>query len=141
MELSQLEPLVGTWATEAQIPGGSDDVARGETTFAWLEGGGYLVQHMTMDDPVFPRALTVIGPAEGGGPIVQHYFDSRGVARVYAIAVDEHELRLSRDDPDFAQRYTGRFEDGGSTITGAWERCEDGATWVHDFDLTYRRVR
>jgi hypothetical protein len=38
-----------------------------------------------------------------------------------------------------AQRFVGRFSDDGSAIEGAWERCDDGETWAHDFALTYRR--
>jgi len=46
---------------------------------------------------------------------------------------------LKHDDEDFAQRYTGRFSEDGAAIEGAWERTEEDGTWVHDFDLTYRR--
>ena len=63
----------------------------------------------------------MIGPT-GGGRIVQHYFDSRGVARVYDISLEDGVLTLSRDDEDMAQRFTGRFSDDGSAIEGAWER-------------------
>ena len=52
--------------------------------------------------------------------------------------VDATNGRLWRDD-DWAQRYTGRFSDDGSAIEGAWERCDDGETWAHDFALTFRR--
>jgi hypothetical protein len=53
---------------------------------------------------------------------------------------------LTRDSPDFtpldfAQRFTGTFSEGGSTITGAWEKRPDGdGNWEHDFALVYRRV-
>jgi hypothetical protein len=42
---------------------------------------------------------------------------------------------------DFSQRFTGTFSDDGDTIRGTWEKSFDGSHWVHDFDLTYRRVR
>jgi hypothetical protein len=35
---------------------------------------------------------------------------------------------------------TGTFSDDGKTIPGAWEVCHDGATWEHDFDLTYTKI-
>ena len=142
MQMQELEPLVGEWATEVRMPpgGGSGDRVRGRTTFEWLEGGGYLIQRAVMDDPAFPRGVMVIGPAVGRGRIVQHYFDSRGVARVYDISLEDGVLSLSRDDEDFAQRYTGQISADGATIEGAWEICEHGATWRHDFDLTYRRI-
>jgi hypothetical protein len=139
MDVRELEPLVGEWATEADVPG-QDAVARGRTTFEWLEGGGYLIQRAVMDDPVFPRGVMVIGPDASGERVVQHYFDSRGVARVYDVSFDDGVLRLWRDGPDFAQRYSGRIDAAGTVIAGAWEICDDGETWRHDFDLTYRKA-
>lgn len=138
MEVHELEPLVGEWATQAAIPGRA--VAHGRTTFEWLEGGGYLIQRAVMDDPVFPRGVMVIGPDASGERVVQHYFDSRGVARVYDVSFDDGVLQLWRDGPDFAQRYSGRLDPEGGVITGAWEICDDGKTWRHDFDLTYTKV-
>ena len=134
-----LEPFVGEWETEVRLPG-RDEVVRGRTTFEWLEGGGYLIQRAAMDDPVFPRGVMVLGPDAGGERVVQHYFDSRGVARVYDVSFEDGVLRLWRDGPDFAQRYHGRLSADGMTIEGAWEICEDGQTWRHDFDLTYNKV-
>lgn len=140
MELQALEPLVGEWTTEARFPDGT--VIGGVTTFAWLEGGGYVVQRASTDDPLIPRGVMAIGPEAGGdgGRIVQHYFDSRGVARTYDVAFDAGVLRLTRDGPDFAQRYEGRLSADGGAIAGAWEISHDqGATWEHDFELDYVR--
>jgi hypothetical protein len=139
MELQALEPLVGEWAIEVRLPG-HDDVIRGRTSFAWLEGGGYLIQRLVMEHPQFPRGVMVIGPDRGGERIVQHYFDSRGVARVYDISLEDGVLRLSRDDADFAQRYAGHFSADALTIDGAWETCRDGATWEHDFEVAYTKL-
>ena len=71
---------------------------------------------------------------------MQHYFDSRGVARAYDVSFEDGVLRLWRDGPDFAQRYHGRLSADAMTIDGAWEICEDGETWRHDFELTYNKV-
>ena len=139
VDVQELEPLVGEWTAEIRLPG-RDEVVRGRTTFEWLEGGGYLIQRAVMDDPVFPRGVMVIGPDAGGGRVVQHPFDSRGVARVYDVSLEDGVLRLSRDGPDFAQRYHGRLSADATTIVGAWEICDDGETWRHDFELTYRKV-
>jgi hypothetical protein len=50
-------------------------------------------------------------------------------------------LEAWRDSPDpFPQRFTGTFSDDGRTITGRWEKAEDGSNWDVDFDGTYRRV-
>jgi hypothetical protein len=137
-DMETLEALAGDWTIEvdhAEI----DGVVRGEMTVEWLAGGGYLVQRWTLEDPTFPGGIAVIGPDRSGERIVQHYFDTRAVARIYDISLEGGVLRLSRDDEDFAQRYTGRFSDDGSAVEGAWERTEPDGTWVHDFALTYRR--
>ena len=141
MRLDAFDPLVGEWAIEIRWPG-HDEPIRGATSFAWLDGGGYLVQRATIDKPEFPNFVALIGPPAGDADrVVMHYFDSRGVARIYHAALHDGVLRLSRDDdPEFAQRYSGRFSEDGRTVTGAWENCRDGATWQHDFDITYTRI-
>ena len=80
----------------------------------------------------------MIGP-DRAGRIVQHYFDSRGVARIYGISLEDGVLTLSRDDEDMAQRFTGRFSDDGSEVEVRLERTDENGDWIHDFDLTYRR--
>jgi hypothetical protein len=47
---------------------------------------------------------------------------------------------LSRDDPDFAQRYRGTLDDDGRAIRGAWEKAMDHVTWERDFALDYLRA-
>jgi len=136
-DLAALEVLVGEWTAEAVDPRSGEPI-RGTMTVEWLEGGGYLVQRTTLENPVFPSTLAMIGP-DRAGRIVQHYFDSRGVARIYDVSLEDGVLTLSRDDEDMAQRFTGRFSDDGSAIEGAWERTGDDRAWIHDFDLTYRR--
>jgi hypothetical protein len=61
--------------------------------------------------------------------------------RVYGTSLRDGVWRLSRDDPEFAQRFVGTFEDGGSTIAGLWEVAESGGTtWEPDLSITYRRA-
>lgn len=79
-------------------------------------------------------------PLVGRERVVRHPFDSRGVARVYDVSFEGGVLRLWRHGPDFAPRYHGRLSADGMTIEGAWEICEDGETWRHDFVLTYHKV-
>jgi hypothetical protein len=138
-DMEALEPLVGEWETELDHP----DIGRlhGEMSIEWLDGGGYLIQRSSVGDSRFPRGISLIGPTEDGDRIVQHYFDSRGVARVYEISLENGVWRTWRDDPDFSQRFTGRFSDDGSTIEVVLERTEPDGTWVHDFDVVYRRKR
>jgi hypothetical protein len=135
VSLDDLRPLVGEWTATVDHPT-MDQPVHGRMTVEPLERGGYLIQRSVMDDPVFPAAVSILGPS------TMHYFDSRGVRRTYEIALTDGVLTIERSDPDqdFAQRFTGRFSDDGTTITGAWEIDEDGTGWSHDFELTYRRA-
>jgi hypothetical protein len=125
-----LDALVGEWRTEVSFPNGVSGTGR--TTFEPILGGAYLLQRATADAGGVPEGLMVIGPDEDGA-LTQHYFDSRGVTRRYAVALEGGTLTIQRDE----QRYIGRFE-GEDVIRGAWEWFRDGA-WEHDFELVYER--
>jgi hypothetical protein len=75
--------------------------------------------------------------------LVQHYFDSRGIARVYQMTFTDKVWTLQRlaPPPDFSQRCTGIFDDDKNTIVGRWESSNDGANWSPDFELTYTRLQ
>jgi hypothetical protein len=62
-----------------------------------------------------------------------HYFDQRGVYRVYAASRDQATWRYWRDAsaPDFSQRFTCTFKNDGNTITGRGQLSKDGTTWLH----------
>jgi hypothetical protein len=152
--LKPLAGLVGVWTTEATHPALPGVVVRGSAEVEWLEGERFLIQRSRTDDPDFPDAISIIGwmdrdrvdaakatatPAEPR--LCMHYFDSRGVFRVYEASVDEAAWRLWRDAAGFSQRFTGTFGDGGDTIVGLWQVCEDDVRWEDDVRITYRRRR
>ena len=136
--MEHLQPFVGEWTVEATFPG----AVPGRSVFEWMLGGAVLVQRSDAPDPV-PDSLCVMGPAGYG--YVQHYFDSRGVARTYQMSFEDGLWRLWREQADFSplqfrQRFEGRFSDDASRIEGAWERTAEDGSWVVDFGLTYTRV-
>jgi hypothetical protein len=118
-----------------------DQPLRGAVRFEWLDGGHFLLQRWHIEPSIFPSGIAVIGADGPAGTLAQHYYDSRGVSRTYGVTLEDGVLTIARDDPDFAQRFVGRFDDDGATIAGAWERCDDGQHWQHDFALTYARKR
>lgn len=147
--LKRLDPLVGEWKMAAQPPGGDPWPGEARVGFEWLEGRTWLVQHWSIEMPEAPDGIAIIGlrdaPASGeekasGDAFLQHYFDSRGVHRVYEMSLDDGVWKLWRDGPPFDQRFTGTFSEDGRTITGSWEMREEGSDWSTDFDLTYTKV-
>jgi Pyridoxamine 5'-phosphate oxidase len=135
--------LIGRWATEGAHPllPGAD--IRGHTTFEWLAGRQFLIQRSHYDHPDIPDAIAIIGVTgeqAAGEHLTMHYFDSRGVYRVYAVSLDDGQWRFWREDPGFWQRFTGEFSADGDTITGQGEMRRDGAGWEPDLALTYHRT-
>lgn len=140
-ELPDLEVFVGTWSMVPGFAPSSADAPRARTTWEWLPGKRFLIQRWEVDHPDAPDGIALIGAAESGSGYLQHYFDSRGVARRYDMSLAGGVWVLQRiaEDPDFSQRFTGTLSEDRQRINGRWERS-DGASWVHDFDLDYLRV-
>ena len=146
-ELDALLPLVGAWDLEPVFEDAPPAELRGRTSFEWMDGRQFLVQRWEVPVPEAPDGLAVIGPGEGrDAPYLQHYFDTRGVARVYEMSFADGLWQLWRRSPDFSpldfhQRFSGTLSDDGMAIDGRWELSEDaGASWRHDFDLRYIRL-
>jgi hypothetical protein len=151
--LRPLDQLVGTWTTEATHPAVPGIVVRGTATIEWLEGERFLISRTRTDHPDFPDAISIIGFADrdrvhggpstnaapGGNRLSMHYFDSRGVSRVFDVSIDNQTWRFWRDAPGFSQRFTGTFCDNGDTIVGRTELCQDDVHWNDDLAITYRR--
>jgi hypothetical protein len=115
------------------LPG---EAIRGRSTFEWLDGGLFLIWRSHYDHPQIPDAVAVTGVIDG--QLAMQYFDARGVHRVYSVSVSPGTWRFWRDDPDFAQRTTGRFD--ADTITTEGQLSYDGSTWDEDLRLGYRRT-
>ena len=142
--LEALEPFVGEWTIEAELAAATPDV-EAKSVFEWMAGKQFLVQRWEIPVPEAPDGLAVIGFDEDTQLYLQHYFDSRGVARLYEMTFSDGVWKLWRKTSDFtplsfSQRFTGTFGDDGNSIEGHWEIAHDHTTWEHDFDLTYRRI-
>lgn len=147
--MSSLQPLhvlVGEWAMKPRFDHLPPVEGHAQVIFEWMPGEQFLVQRWSVPLPEAPDGIAVIGPdpAEEGG-YLQHYFDTRGVARIYKMTLAGNVWTLRRDEPDFSplhfrQRFTGTISDEGNSIAGAWEICHDGTTWEHDFELSYTRL-
>jgi len=148
---TDLHPLVGVWSVNLVWPGGEvpdplPDVGA-RTSWEWM--GPLLVQRWSVPVPEAPDGMAVIAWDEGRETFLQHYFDDRGVVRIYELSFDGHELRLERTRPDyssleFSQRFVGTLSPDGGRIDGAWWMAEETGHgtghWRKDFDLVYTRL-
>jgi hypothetical protein len=130
--MTDLGPLIGAWETEATHPSLPGVVVPGRTTFEWLRGEKFVIYRAETAHPDLPDAVSVIGDFDGQTEM--HYYDSRGVHRIYGLAFDGSELTLWRDQ----QRFSGALD--GDTLRGLWQWYEDGSTWKDDLAVTWRRV-
>ena len=138
-ELASFDRLVGEWTVEATHPMLPATVVTGRTTYEWLAGQRFLIQRSSMDHADFPDSISVVGFVDD--ELTAHYFDSRGVFRVYRIAMEGDTLRMWRDHPGFSQRLAARVSDDGTTLAGVWQLSRDDETWDDDLAITFTKDR
>ena len=142
-EMANLGRLVGQWTTalsDAWFLEPPGTTVPGTTTVSWLgesllavrsEFGGGRHAHSEM--------TLVLGRSDANDRYVALYEDDRGVCRQFAMTFDGKRWTLTREDPDFHQRFIADVEQ--DRILGRWEASEDaGKTWRKDFDLTFERA-
>ncbi len=108
----------------------------GEATIEWL-GDAFIELRgsLGMDHGTWHW---VIGRSDPNEQLVLLYHDERGVSRVFDMTFANGEWTLTREDPDFHQRFIATVAD--DRIGGRWEASEDaGVTWRKDFDLIFER--
>ena len=149
--LARLDVFVGEWVLEARFPGdhptpsnATQEAPRARSLFEWALDRQFLLQRTEIPIPEAPDSLAIVSADLKTGAYTQHYYDSRGVARLYAMSLADGVWTLTRESPDFtrldfSQRFTGTFSPDGNTVSGIWEK-RSGGDWEHDFALTYRRA-
>lgn len=137
-ELEKLEVLVGRWTltlSDAWFLEPPATEVPGSATVEWL-GDAFLIVRMDLDGEL----TLAIGRSDARDSYKALYHDDRGVCRVFAMTFDGKKWTLSREDPDFHQRFIADVE--RDRITGRWEASEDeGRTWRKDFDLRFERAQ
>jgi hypothetical protein len=146
MRASFSPPIASASSSATDSPDDSQDLDAARTSFEWILGEQFLLQRAEVPGvPAAPDVFAVIAPDLAGEGYLQHYFDSRGVVRTYAMTVSDRVWRLRRSSPDFSaldfsQRFAGTFDDQGTTIDGRWEISSDGSDWQPDFGLVYTKL-
>ena len=140
--MARLEPFIGEWVMAADFPAGAA-AGTGRAVFEWALGRQFLIERTEV--PGAPDSIAIVGFDSARQSYCQHYFDSRGVARVYAMDFGDGVWTLLRNSPDFtplefSQRFTGTFSADGRRIDGRWESAPDGAAWELDFRLSYTKT-
>jgi hypothetical protein len=138
--LEPLRVLVGEWSTvgsHPKLPG----KLHGHTTFEWLEGGAFLIAHSEIEEPGVPTGIFIFGSDDDADAFTVLYFDERGVSRHYKATLRDNIWKMWRNVPGFSQRMTNTISEDGDTIISVGELSEDDATWKHDLELTYTRVK
>ncbi len=141
--LQPLDVLLGAWEMELSnssfLPHPSDAI-KGQASFKWAEDGAFLLMRMGDKPGSPPEALWLIGRDESAPTYSVLYYDARRVSRVYTMSFSDRAWKIWREAPGFWQRFEGTLSDDGKTITAHWDKSPDGATWEHDFDVTYEKV-
>ena len=146
--MHQFEPLIGEWHGEGDMPIDPPVKIIGEAKIEPL--GEFLLFSTTGEPAAVPDTISIIGGAPEGGPQPMHYFDSRGVKRLFLMALEGSTLNIWRapgedwngpDGPGFNQRFIGQLSADGRTLDGRWERGmgDAGDHWELDFPLSYVR--
>jgi hypothetical protein len=142
------EPLLGAWRGDGEIPIEPPMRLSVEATVERL--GEFIVFRSAGDPGDVPDSISIIGGAPDGEPQPMHYFDERGVERLYLTALRDAVWTIwlapgydwnGPHGPGFNQRFVGEISADGNTIEGRWERGVGAAgdRWETDFPLTYVR--
>jgi hypothetical protein len=122
--LARLDVLVGEWVVEARFPGdqptpsgATGEGPKARSRFEWALGGQFLLQRTEIPIPEAPDSLTIVSADLETGAYTQHYYDSRGVVRLYAMTLAEGVWTLTRESADFTpldvrQRFIGHVQPG-----------------------------
>ena len=146
--MKEFEPLIGEWRGEGEMP--TEPPTR-MSVEARIECLGELVVFSSTGEPDgVPSSVSIIGGAPDGEPQPMHYFDARGVKRLYLTTRAGAIWTIWRapgedwngpHGPGFNQRFIGQISVDGRTIEGRWERGigDAGDEWETDFAMTYVR--
>ena len=128
--MKAFERLIGDWHGEGQIP---IEPPMAISQEAKIERLGAFVVFSSVGQPAdVPDTISIIGGAPDGEPQPMHYFDGRGVQRMYLTSLEGSTWRIWRapvrtegpHGPGFNQRFVGEISADGSrsraTGTAGW---------------------
>jgi hypothetical protein len=139
--LASLSFLIGKWNVE-MVHSALPQLLNWEDSFEWVEDS-FIMWHWQGKNEV-PKSTSIIGRNENksGNMYTMLYYDVRGVSRIMEMSFESGIWRHLRLDSDFSQRFEGIVSKDGDVINGKGEVSKNsGKTWVHDFSITYTRIK
>lgn len=109
---------MGTWEQSGDV--------HGETTYEWMEGGFFLLQHINFDqDGQKTTGMEVIGHLQlyGEEPskdIRSRYYGGEGVTFDYTYEIVGDTLTIWMGERGSPAYYKGTFSDNDNTLSGGW---------------------
>jgi hypothetical protein len=139
------ESLIGEWQAEGEMPLEPPMRISGRAIIERL--GEFIIFRTMAEQAEVPDSLSIIGGARDSEPQPMHYFDTRGIQRLYLTAIEGSTWKIWRapsedwngpQGPGFNQRFIGEISADGTTIDARWERGigDTGETWEIDFPIT-----
>jgi hypothetical protein len=147
--MKSFEPLIGKWHGEGEM---AVEPPMKISVDSKIERLGEFIVMTSVGKPAeVPDTISIIGGAPDGEPQPMHYFDSRGVKRLFMTILEGSTWKIWRapgedwngpDGPGFNQRFIGEISADGKKIAGRWERGtgDAGDKWEIDFPLNYVKV-
>jgi len=138
--LAPLAFLIGEWRTSGTHPMVPGTTLAGRASFAWHEGGAFLIMRSEVDEPRFPSGVAIIGSDDKAGNFVMIYFDERGVSRHYQLSVGDRTVTWRRDDPLFSQSITLSAESDDRLVSKG-RMSQKGGAWEDDLSQVFTRAQ
>ena len=142
--LDEFQPFIGEWTVEGRHVAFPDTVIQGRSVFEWWGDRTYLMHHSTFEHPDFPDSISLMGATRPDGGLALHWFDTRGVHRLFDMTFAHGVWTISRKaagPKDFDQDMRATFSADGRTITSE-SRLRDPRTheMTRDFAVRYTRT-
>ena len=119
--MKEFEPLIGEWHGEGEMPIEPPMKISVEATIERL--GEFIVFRSVGEPADVPDSISIIGGAPEGEPQPMHYFDARGVERLYLTTLEGSTWTIWRapgedwngpHGPGFNQRFIGEISADGN---------------------------
>lgn len=137
--LQPLSFLIGEWSTTGTHPATPGEALPGKASFAWGEGGAFLVMRSQIDHEDFPDGIAIFASDNVLNRITLCWFDERGISRLCPVEVRDNAVSWHHDDPAFMQRVTITADATGTQMVSKGEMAKDGGMWSADLSQRFTR--